>query len=73
MNIDKEKVEVYKVLADIIQKLMLTIVFSIVFCVVIYFLLTSDPEWAKTAPLAAIELALAGTVYVMVKHFYPSN
>lgn len=71
--ITKEQAQVYKVIADIIQKFILTIVFIIVFCFVMYFLLTSDPQWAKTAPLATVELALAGTVYKMATHFYPKK
>ena len=73
MSINKRQADVYVVLTDIIQKFILTIVFTICFVIVLYYLITSDPEWAKTAPLAAIELALTGTVYKMATHFFPEK
>lgn len=73
MNITREQANVYKIISDIIQKFILTIVFSIVFCVVMYFLIISEAKWAKTAPLAIIELILSGTVYKLAGHFFPAK
>lgn len=73
MSISREQANVYKIISDIIQKFILTIVFSAVFCVVMYYLIVSEPEWAKTTPLAAIELALSGTVYKLAGHFFPNK
>lgn len=73
MNVSREQANVYKILTDIFLKFFLTIVFSIVFCVVMYFLLMADAVWSKTGPLAAIELALSGTVYKLAGHFFPTK
>lgn len=71
MKISRDQANVYKILSDIIQKFILTIVFIIVFCIVMYHLIFAEPTWAKTVPLAAIELALSMTIYKLVDHFYP--
>ncbi|WP_288438138.1 hypothetical protein [uncultured Chryseobacterium sp.] len=73
MNVTKDQANVYKILTDIILKFILTIVFILAFCAVMYYLLKAEPQWAKTAPLATIELVLSGTVYKMVDHFYPQK
>lgn len=73
MSIDKDKANVYKILSEIIQKCFLTFVLTVILCFVTYYLVTSEPEWAKTAPLATIEGVLTHTVYKMVSHFYPQK
>lgn len=73
MKISKDQADVYKIIADIFQKLLLTIVFIITFCIVMYFLITVEPKWSKTLPLGIIEGLLVNNVRRMVLHFYPTK
>ena len=73
MKVTNRQVDVYKSIADIFLKAIITIVLLICFCIVLYFLLTSTPTWEKTAPLGAIELLMAGSFYKLTNHFFPNQ
>ena len=71
--INKRQVDVYKALTDMVLKAIITLVLLCCFCVVLYFLLTSEPTWSKTAPLGAIDGAMAATFYKLIPHFFPDK
>lgn len=69
--ITKRQVDVYEALTNIILKAIIAIVLLVCFCVVLYFLLTSEPTWQKTAPLATIDGLMGATFYKLIDHFFP--
>jgi hypothetical protein len=73
MSITKKQVDVYKELSDMILKIIITIILIICFCIVLGFLLFSEPTWAKTAPLSVIESILGIAIRPLMKHFYPDK
>ena len=71
--ITRDQVNVYKELMDMIMKNIIAFVLLACFCVVLYFLLTSEPSWPKTAPLTAIEALMAGSFYKLMPHYFSSK
>ena len=62
---DKDKVEVYALMTNVIAKFVLALAACGVF-VLFAVALVWNPSW----PLAAAEAFLTGTVYVVFKHYF---
>lgn len=73
MSVSKRQIDVYKELVDMVLKAIIAIVLLVCFCIVLYFLLTSPPNWEKTAPLGLIETLMAGSFFKLMPHFFPSK
>lgn len=65
---DKEQAKVVELLANVAAKFILALVTCGVFVAVTIKLLR-DPSW----PVAAVEMFLTGTVYVVFKHYFPAK
>jgi hypothetical protein len=64
---DREKAEVYKIIGDIIAKLMLVIAVIIVFFVVTGFLL-----WKPNVYFTVADSVFGGTIYLVIRHYFPA-
>lgn len=73
MAITRRQIDVYKELVDMILKAIIALVLLVCFCIVLYFLLTSEPNWEKTAPLGIVEALMAGSFYKLMPHFFPDR
>jgi hypothetical protein len=70
MALNEKKVQVYNAITNMICKLLITLVLIGAFIyVLVYLVQAKDPTdiWK----LGAIEAALAGSFYVVVKHHFP--
>jgi hypothetical protein len=68
VSIDRERAEIYNILATIFLKLLFGIVAISAFVVVLVIFLR-DPSF----PLVGMEAVLSGTVYVCFRHLFPSG
>ncbi|OPB95902.1 hypothetical protein BAS10_09715 [Elizabethkingia meningoseptica] len=73
MNVSKEQAKVYLILTNIILKFISAIVFLAVFIWITYSLLNAPPTWEKTLPITILDTILAGTVYQLSRHFFPTR
>lgn len=65
---DKKQAQVVELLANVYAKLFLAVLSGVAFAAVTIKLLF-DPSW----PVAAVETVLAGTVFVVFKHYFPAK
>jgi hypothetical protein len=76
MPINERKIRVYTLFNNLIWKIVFSFIFLIAFIVVltllIYFCFTSS-KLSTTAPLAALDAVLGGTLYQVVKHYFPTS
>jgi|APHig6443717497_1056834.scaffolds.fasta_scaffold14166_3 hypothetical protein len=71
--ITKRQADVYKLLTDMILKAIIALVLLFCFCIVLFYLITSEPTWQKTAPLGIIDGMMAATFYKLIGHFFPDR
>jgi uncharacterized membrane protein YagU involved in acid resistance len=68
----KEQAEIYKIILDMVLKLIFSLVVIYVYLLIIYKFF-SLKEWYQTFPLAGLEAFLTHTVYVAFKHYFPNR
>ncbi len=73
MTITDEKIKIYKLLADIIIKFVLSISILVAFFIILFNVLKpSNPAITKLT-LGFIDLILAGTLYKVYTHYFPKK
>lgn len=71
MNISKRQADVYKIIADIFLKCIITLVSLGVFIFILYEFFNTECSWESKVPLGVLEALIAGTLYKMFDHFFP--
>jgi|GEM_PF-3253433 len=68
----KEQAEVYRIILDMILKVIfsLVVIGVYIFIIVKFFTLK---DWYLTFPLAGLEAFLTRTMYVAFKHYFPNK
>src|SRR5205823_6429499 len=67
-NMDPEKAEAYRIIGDIIAKLMLVCA-----AIVLLFVLTGFLLWKPNTYFAIADSVLMYTTYQVIKHYFPSG
>lgn len=72
MALNEDQVAVYKILCDMLAKLLITIALIVAFFIVLNCLIKSTTE-LDVYKFGALETLLAGSFYVVVRHHFPSE
>lgn len=72
-DIDPDKIKGYEAILNMMMKFLLCLVSIIAFFIILYQLVT-DPNPTNKGIYAATDFGiLSGTMYVVMKHFFPSS
>ncbi|MGB8194941.1 MAG: hypothetical protein WCF67_23600 [Chitinophagaceae bacterium] len=71
MAITEDQLKVYEVLTNLALKVVVTICILIAFFIILRFVISAK-TWEDRAVFAALDGILGGTMFVLVRHFFPA-
>jgi hypothetical protein len=73
MEIDDDKLKVYEVLSNIAMKIIAFLAILTAFFIILCSILKNLANPYVSLPLTALDAILSGTMYQLVKHFFPQK